>query len=81
MRKYVVGFVEGVKQTCAECKVIVKYIGSFGDAALGKAIAIESIEQGADVVFGMGFLLTLVTFACRACVPMLYMLYICYIFM
>jgi len=52
VRKYITGFEYGIQTTCPECKVIVKYIGDFGQPDVGKALAIDIItNMNADIIF------------------------------
>jgi basic membrane protein A len=58
VQRYVDGYVNGIKQTNPNAKVLTVYQPpgpkAFNDPDWGKARAIEEIDQGADVVFGGG---------------------------
>ncbi|SCZ03614.1 BMP family lipoprotein [Alkaliphilus peptidifermentans] len=45
------GFMAGVKHANPDVEVLVQYAGDFNDAAIGKAIAIQMYQSGADIVF------------------------------
>ncbi|MGY3748519.1 BMP family lipoprotein [Vagococcus acidifermentans] len=49
--RFEAGFVAGVKSVDEKMEVDVKYAGSFGDAAKGKAIAAAMYQSGIDVIF------------------------------
>jgi basic membrane protein A and related proteins len=53
--KFEAGYVAGVDSVCPDCKVLVKYAGAspdaFNDPAKGKEIALQQIDQGADVIY------------------------------
>ena len=55
IRKFEVGFAEGVKAACAECVVHAAYAGptpdAFRDPAKGKALANAQIAAGSDVLY------------------------------
>ncbi|MBA2459147.1 MAG: BMP family ABC transporter substrate-binding protein [Gemmatimonadales bacterium] len=51
VRKYVTGFAYGILNTCPNCSVVVRYVGSFSDQARGLAIGLDMVQQGADVLF------------------------------
>jgi basic membrane protein A and related proteins len=55
IRKFEVGYVEGVRATCPACEVHSAYAGTTPDAyrdpAKGKALAVSQIALGADVVY------------------------------
>ncbi|WP_029423447.1 BMP family lipoprotein [Alicyclobacillus macrosporangiidus] len=48
---YIAGFLQGVKKTDPDAKVIVKYVNSFNDQAGGSQVAQTEIAGGADIVF------------------------------
>ncbi|MCL6517520.1 BMP family ABC transporter substrate-binding protein [Alicyclobacillus sp.] len=48
---YIAGFIQGVKKTDPDGKVIVKYVNSFTDQAGGSQVAQTEIAGGADIVF------------------------------
>ncbi len=52
--RWISGFQAGVKTVNPNAKVLVSYVGSFGDPAKGKEIAISEMNQGADVLFEVG---------------------------
>ncbi|MCC5910288.1 MAG: BMP family ABC transporter substrate-binding protein [Clostridiaceae bacterium] len=45
------GFMAGVEYANPDAEVLVQYADSFVDAAIGKSIAIQMYQQGADIVF------------------------------
>lgn len=45
------GYMAGVKHANPDAEVLVQYADSFNDAAIGKSIAIQMYQQGADIVF------------------------------
>jgi len=53
--KFQAGYEAGVKSVCQDCQVLVQYAGStpdaFNDPAKGKEIALQQINQGADVIY------------------------------
>ena len=53
--KFQAGYEAGVKSACPDCKVLVKYAGAspeaFNDPAKGKEIALQQIDQGADIIY------------------------------
>ena len=51
IKKFEVGFVEGVKAVNPDAKVEIQYAGSFGDAAKGKQIASSMYGLGADIIY------------------------------
>lgn len=51
IRKFEVGFVEGVKYVNPDAEVIVGYVGDFNDPGRGKEMAISQYERGADIVY------------------------------
>jgi basic membrane protein A len=52
LKKWTVGFEEGVKATNPNAKVVINYVGSFADPAKAKELALLQHSQGADFVFG-----------------------------
>lgn len=52
IKKYTVGFQEGLKSTNPNAKFLVNYVGSFNDAAKAKEIALTQFSQGADFIAG-----------------------------
>ncbi len=51
LRRFEAGFTAGARQIDPRVKVLVKYVGSFGDVASGKELASVLFDQDADVVF------------------------------
>ncbi|UHA59233.1 BMP family protein [Metabacillus litoralis] len=51
IKKFEVGFIEGVKAVNPDATVEVQYAGSFGDAAKGKQIASSMYGLGADIIY------------------------------
>lgn len=51
IKKFEVGFVEGVKAANPDAEVIVQYAGTFSDAAKGQQVAEIMYGQGADVIY------------------------------
>jgi len=51
IKKFECGFRAGARMARSDCRVIVKYIGSWTDVAKGKEYARAAIQQGADIVF------------------------------
>jgi basic membrane protein A len=55
IRSFQAGYDAGVKSVCPDCKVINQYVGStpdaFNDPATAKQIALNQINQGADIVY------------------------------
>ncbi len=53
--KFQAGYEAGVKSVCQDCEVLVQYAGStpdaFNDPARGKEIALQQINQGADIIY------------------------------
>lgn len=49
--KFLVGFVQGAKDTDPEVEVLVSYSDNFGDPAIGQALAEAMFERGADIVY------------------------------
>lgn len=52
LKKWTVGFTEGVKATNPDAKVLVNYVGTFTDPAKAKELALLQHSKGADFVFG-----------------------------
>ncbi|MEW9701416.1 BMP family protein [Paenibacillus sp. SI8] len=52
IKKYTVGFQEGLKATNPNAKFIVNYVGSFTDPAKAKELALTQFSQGADFIAG-----------------------------
>lgn len=50
IKKYTVGFQEGLKSTNPNAKFIVNYVGSFTDPAKAKELALTQFAQGADFI-------------------------------
>lgn len=50
IKKYTVGFQEGLKATNPNAKFIVNYVGSFTDPAKAKELALTQFSQGADFI-------------------------------
>ncbi|NOU85646.1 BMP family ABC transporter substrate-binding protein [Paenibacillus sp. LMG 31460] len=50
IKKYTVGFQEGLKSTNPNAKFIVNYVGSFTDPAKAKELALTQFSQGADFI-------------------------------
>lgn len=51
IRKFQVGFEEGVKWANPQAQVFVNYAGSFGDPGKGRELAVSQNERGADIVY------------------------------
>ena len=51
---FLVGFEKAIKEVDPDIKVLSQYANSFTDAAKGKAIAQQMINQGVDIVFTAG---------------------------
>jgi basic membrane protein A and related proteins len=55
IEKFQAGYEAGVKSVCPDCKVLVQYAGAdpnaFNDPAKGKEIALQQIDQGADIIY------------------------------
>ncbi len=52
LKKWTVGYEEGVKATNPNAKVLVNYVGSFTDPAKAKEMALLQASQGADFING-----------------------------
>jgi basic membrane protein A len=50
IKKYTVGFQEGLKSTNPDAKFIINYVGSFTDPAKAKELALTQFSQGADFI-------------------------------
>jgi len=51
---FIVGYEEGVKSVCADCKLLRAYVGganAFSDPVKGKELALGLYSQGADIVY------------------------------
>jgi basic membrane protein A len=51
LRKFESGYIAGAHEVDPNCKVLVKYVGSFDDVASGKEITNVLFDQGADIVY------------------------------
>lgn len=51
IRKFQVGFEEGVKYANPDAEILVNYAGSFGDPGRGRELAVSQNERGADIVY------------------------------
>lgn len=55
VQKFQAGYEAGVEAVCPDCEVIAQYVGStpdaFNDPARGREIALQQIDQGADIIF------------------------------
>lgn len=51
IRKFEVGFEEGVKWANPNAQVLVNYAGAFDDPGRGRELAISQYERGADIVY------------------------------
>lgn len=49
--KFLVGFIQGAKDTDPEVEVLVNYANDFGDPATGQALTEAMYERGADIVY------------------------------
>jgi basic membrane protein A and related proteins len=52
IKKFTVGFQEGLKSTNPNAKFIVNYVGNFADPAKAKELALTQFSQGADFIAG-----------------------------
>ena len=52
--RYVTGYQNGAKSVNPKIKTLNQYIPSFIDPATGKEVGLSMINQGADVIFGVG---------------------------
>jgi basic membrane protein A len=53
IRDFLVGYVQGAKDTNPDIKIIPSFIGSFNDAAKAKELALAQYQMGADVIFSV----------------------------
>jgi basic membrane protein A len=51
---FLIGFEKGAKEVNSEIEVLSQYANSFTDAAKGRAIAQQMIQQNADIIFTAG---------------------------
>lgn len=51
IRKFQVGFEEGVKYVNPEAQVFVNYAGDFADPGKGRELAVSQNERGADIIY------------------------------
>lgn len=51
IRQFLAGYLQGVSDVNPEAKVISGFVGSFGDPATAKEIAMNMNKQGADVIY------------------------------
>lgn len=51
IRKFQVGFEEGVKWANPEAEILVNYAGAFNDPGRGRELAISQNERGADIIY------------------------------
>lgn len=51
IRKFQVGFEEGVKWANPDAQVLVNYAGAFDDPGRGRELAISQYERGADIIY------------------------------
>jgi basic membrane protein A len=51
LRKFEAGYAAGARQVDPKVQVLVKYIGSFDDAAAGKELATVLLDENADVIY------------------------------
>jgi len=51
IKKFEVGYRAGVKTTNPDCQVLVSYVGSFGDPALGEEMANGQYDKKADIIY------------------------------
>ncbi len=51
IRKFQVGFEEGVKWANPNAQVLVNYAGAFDDPGRGRELAISQFERGADIIY------------------------------
>lgn len=52
--RFVTGFQTGAKSVNADIQTLNQYIPSFTDPAKGKEVGLSMIDQGADILFGVG---------------------------
>ena len=48
---FIVGFEEGVKSVCADCKLVRSYVGGFSDPVTAKEQALSLYQGGADILY------------------------------
>ena len=48
---FIVGFEEGVKSVCADCKLVRSYVGDFSDPVTAKEQALSLYSGGADILY------------------------------
>ncbi len=48
---FIVGYEEGVKSVCADCKLVRSYVGGFSDPVTAKEQALNLYSQGADILY------------------------------
>lgn len=48
---FIVGFEEGVKSVCTDCKLVRSYVGGFSDPVTAKEQALNLFSQGADILY------------------------------
>jgi len=53
IKKFTVGFEEGLKSVKPDAKFLVNYVGSFSDPAKAKELALLQFSQGADFIAGL----------------------------
>lgn len=53
LKKYTVGFEEGLKSTNPDAEFMINYVNSFDDPAKGKELAVSQHSKGADFIAGM----------------------------
>lgn len=51
IRKFQIGYEEGVKYANPNAEILVNYAGDFGDPGRGRELAISQNERGADIVY------------------------------
>ena len=51
IRKFQVGFEEGVKWANPDAQVLVNYAGAFDDPGRGRELAVSQYERGADIIY------------------------------
>lgn len=51
IRKFQVGFEEGVKWANPDAQILVNYAGAFDDPGRGRELAISQYERGADIIY------------------------------
>ncbi|MCL2367458.1 MAG: BMP family ABC transporter substrate-binding protein [Oscillospiraceae bacterium] len=53
IQDFFTGYIEGAKYINPDTRVLLSFIGSFTDAALGKELALAQYAQGADIIFAV----------------------------